>query len=69
MTKTKKIDGIVFDGESCIAVPARLHIQFTSDTRGKTLSIDNGVFMFTIPFEPVEKMMKSMGAMEAGKDG
>lgn len=30
----------------------------TNDENGKTLSINNGIVQFTIPFEPIEKYLK-----------
>ena len=35
-----------------------LDVIITNDEVGKTLSIDNGIVQFTIPFEPIEKYLK-----------
>ena len=37
---------------------AELHCICTNDKKGKTLSIDDGVTQFSIPFEAVEKYFK-----------
>lgn len=35
-----------------------LNVIITNNRHGKTLSIDDGLFQFTIPFEPIEKYLK-----------
>ena len=38
--------------------PAKLECIITNDKKGKTISINNGVLQFTIPFEPIERYLK-----------
>lgn len=40
------------------ALPDELKCIITNDEKGKTLSINNGVLQFTIPFEPIERYLK-----------
>lgn len=40
------------------ALPDELECIITNDEKGKTLSINNGVLQFTIPFETIEGYLK-----------
>lgn len=40
------------------SLPDELECIITNDEKGKTLSINNGVLQFTIPFEPIERYLK-----------
>ena len=33
-------------------------VIITNDEQGKTISIDNGISQFSIPFEPIEQYLK-----------
>lgn len=39
-------------------LPDELECIITNDEKGKTISINNGVLQFTIPFEPIEGYLK-----------
>ena len=39
-------------------IPDELECIITNDEKGKTISINNGVLQFTIPFEPIEGYLK-----------
>lgn len=39
-------------------LPDELECIITNDEKGKTISINNGVLQFTIPFEPIERYLK-----------
>lgn len=56
--KNKKVmvDGGISNGIS--VVTAKLTCIITNDEQGKTLSINDGMKQFTIPFEPIEKYLK-----------
>ena len=40
------------------ALPDEFECIITNDEKGKTISINNGVLQFTIPFEPIERYLK-----------
>lgn len=40
------------------ALPDELECIITNDEKGKTISINNGVLQFTIPFEPIDRYLK-----------
>lgn len=56
--KLIKVDGFVMNALCGIFKPEELTVRISNDSRGKTLSIDNGEIQFTVPFEPIEKAMK-----------
>ena len=39
-------------------LPDELECIITNDEKGKTISINNGVLQFTIPFEPIARYLK-----------
>lgn len=39
-------------------LPDELECIITNDEKGKTISINNGVLQFNIPFEPIERYLK-----------
>ena len=39
-------------------LPDEFECIITNDEKGKTISINNGVLQFTIPFEPIERYLK-----------
>lgn len=51
------VNGLVYDGAFTIK-KTNLRCICTNDEKGKTLSIDNGQWQFTIPFEAVEECFK-----------
>ena len=55
--KLIKVQGFVMDALG-IFKPQEFTVRVTNDSKGKTLSICDGVFQFTVPFEPIEKAMK-----------
>lgn len=57
MNKKIQVSGLVTDGESGAMVIQRFNVQMTRDSRGKTLSISDGKVQFTVPFEPIERVM------------
>lgn len=56
--KTIKVRGTVFNTLSIAPREAELTCIITNDDTGKTLSIDNGIFQFSIPFEAIEEYLK-----------
>lgn len=40
------------------SIMQNLNVIITNDSIGKTISINNDVIQFTIPFEPIEKYLK-----------
>ena len=57
MTKTKIIDGATFDGDKICR--QKITVRYTDDEIGKTLSLQTQDFMIIVPFEEVEKIIKS----------
>lgn len=56
--KVIKVKGVVNSIHSLKPKEAVLTCLITNDEKGKTLSIDNEVFQFTIPFEAIEEYLK-----------
>lgn len=56
--KLIKVNGFVMDTLKGFFKPEELTIRVSNDSKGKTLSIDNGEVQFTVPYEPIEKAMK-----------
>ena len=52
------VDGCIFVEAFDKVAFQKLTCIITNDEKGKTLSIDNGMIQFTIPFEPIEKYLK-----------
>ena len=40
------------------ALPDEFEYIITNDEKGKTISINNGILQFTIPFAPIERYLK-----------
>lgn len=40
------------------ALPDEFECIITNDEKGKTISINNGILQFTIPFAPIERYLK-----------
>lgn len=56
-TKTKIIDGATFNGDKIYR--QKITVRYTDDEIGKTLSLQAQDFMILVPFEEVEKIIKS----------
>ena len=56
--KIIKVKGFVSSIISIKPKLTELSCTITNDEKGKTLSIDNEVFQFTIPFESIEEYLK-----------
>ena len=56
--KIVKVKGLVSSIISMQPKEAVITCTITNDEKGKTLSIDNEVFQFTIPFEAIEEYLK-----------
>ena len=56
MKKALRINGLVYDGTH--AKKVKLEVFVSNDEKGKTLSINNGQIMFSIPFAPIEQYLK-----------
>lgn len=52
MRKSLKISGYEHDGKSR-PKQVTFNIELTTDKTGSTLSIDNGVLLYTLPFDKV----------------
>lgn len=52
------VDGIVYIGMTGESHMMKLRCICTNDEKGKTLSIDNGVVQFSVPFEELEEYFK-----------
>lgn len=61
MKQAFSIQGMIYNDPSREFYPAVLNVQITNDSVGKTLSIDNGIMMFSVPFEPIETAMQNGG--------
>ena len=46
------------------AQPVEFKCIITNDEKGKTLSINNGVLQFTIPFETIEGYLKRIAGIK-----
>lgn len=56
--KIIKVEGMVNSILNLKPKPTTLTCTITNDEKGKTLSIDNEVFQFTIKFEDIEEYLK-----------
>ena len=56
--KEVKVKGLVYNDASQQIRSCNLRVICTNDEKGKTLSIDNGLLQFTIPFEAVQEYFK-----------
>lgn len=56
--KAVLVDGIVYHSLSREQYMQKLRCICTNDEKGKTLSIDNGVIQFSVPFEELEEYFK-----------
>ena len=52
------VKGAVYNDASGSLRVCTFRVLCTNDKKGKTLSIDNGLLQFTIPFEAVEEYFK-----------
>lgn len=55
--KRIEVKGFYYNERLQIIKPENFVVRVSNDSIGKTLSIENGMIQFTIPFEPVEKAM------------
>ena len=51
------VDGVVYDDRDSQLYSEKLRVIITNDERGKTVSIDNGVIQFTVPFDNLIKYL------------
>ena len=56
--KEVSVNGMEYNDLSRKLGVRKFRCIITNDEKGKTLSIDNGIMQFTIPFEPLEKYFK-----------
>ena len=54
MKYTKKVDGLSWDMRFMRMTRQKLNVQITSDKLGKTLSIDDGKTLLSIPLEQID---------------
>ena len=59
MSKSIYVDGLIY-GPNTLG-QTRFNVMVSNDTIGQTLSINDGVTQFTIPFEPVLEAMVAEG--------
>ena len=59
MSKSIYVDGLIYSPGN--AGMKEFNVMVSNDTIGKTLSINDGVTQFTIPFEPVLEAMVAEG--------
>lgn len=52
------VQGLVYDDGTLTFKKTILRCICTNDEKGKTLSIDNGIYQFSIPFEEIEHCFK-----------
>ena len=52
------VQGAVFYAGTGVMEHEKLECIITNDKHGKTLSINDGIVQFTIPFEPIERYLK-----------
>lgn len=60
MSKSIYVDGMIYSLPSTLG-QTRFNVMVSNDTIGQTLSINDGVTQFTIPFEPVLEAMVAEG--------
>jgi hypothetical protein len=53
--KEVNVKGLVYNDASQQMRPCNFNVICSNDEKGKTLSIDNGLLQYTIPFEPIAK--------------
>lgn len=58
MTIRKKVKGLAATMDPFRIAKATVHVHYTSDKRGKTLSLAYGNVQLTVPFEAIEDMIK-----------
>ena len=51
------VNGVVYDDRDSQLYSEKLRVIITNDERGKTVSIDNGVIQFTVPFDNLVKFL------------
>lgn len=61
MRQKYSVRGGIYDDRTRQMKPATLYVQISNDGIGKTLSIDNGKIMFSVPYEPIEAAMRKEG--------
>lgn len=49
--------GTVYDDNKDTIAVRNLRCIITNDEKGKSISVDNGIIQFTIPFEPLQKYL------------
>lgn len=59
MSKSIYVDGLIYSPNTL--GQTRFNVMVSNDTIGQTLSINDGVTQFTIPFEPVLEAMVAEG--------
>lgn len=59
MSKSIYVDGLIYSPNTL--GQTRFNVIVSNDTIGQTLSINDGVTQFTIPFEPVLEAMVAEG--------
>lgn len=57
-SKRVKVSGVITSSTAPMCVSQEFDCIISNDERGKTLSINNGIMQFTIPFEPIERYLK-----------
>lgn len=56
--KVVQVDGIRSGFEKEFFKNVKFNVMITNDDHGKTISLDDGIHQFTIPFEPIEEYLK-----------
>ena len=56
MTKTEALSGMTSDGNTM--KPVLVNFRATKDETGKTISLEDGEHMITIPVEAIENILK-----------
>lgn len=52
------VDGMIYIGMTGERYMMKLRCLCTNNGKGKTLSVDNGVVQFSVPFEEIEEYFK-----------
>lgn len=58
MTTKKKVKGMAATMKPFQIAMATIYVHYTSDERGKTLSLSYGNIQLTVPFEEIEDMIE-----------
>lgn len=58
MTKQKKVKGMAATMKPFQIAKATIYVHYTSDERGKTLSLSYGNIQLTVPFKEIEDMIE-----------